>query len=74
MPARDAASLTLDSSGTSDPRPYTLSTTAAASAPPVVSKGIFAQDACGRLGEVIAQENEIWVRLRWVRLHWERLH
>ena len=62
-------SLTLSSTGDArrGPKMYTLATTTSSdSAPPAVCVGTFAQTPDGRLGEVIAQENDVWVRLRWV--------
>jgi hypothetical protein len=46
-------------------REYTLATTATV-LPPRVCMGTFAQTPDGRLGEVIAQDKEVWVRLRWI--------
>lgn len=69
LPAQ-LASLTVTSTGRTNrkvaQREYTLATTATTSGPPHVCLGTFAQTLDGRLGEVIAHEKEIWVRLRWV--------
>ena len=64
------SSLTVDSTGDlKRVKIYELATTYTPVGGVAVTVGVFAQTQDGRLGEIIAQDNAIWVRLRWA---WKR--